>query len=290
MKRLLTAGVLATALAVGAPFGIALAGAGALPSPSTGGTCQANGQGAQLAASAAQAAGFPAEQLVTAVAIAGAESGYDPTATHLNTDGSTDYGLWQINSVHAVLLTQGDWRDPGANARMALSVWQAAGGSWTPWSTFTSGAYTAHLSEAAAAVSGAPAPTCPPPGGALPPDAAHAAVVALAKTFEGLPYLWGGDTPAGFDCSGLTSYVYVNAAGVTIPRTAASQQAAATPTTTPQPGDLVFFGSPATHVGIVLDPAAGTMIDAPHTGAVIREETYTSWSDLTGFGTFPPAG
>jgi len=65
--------------------------------------------GAQLAASAALAAGFPAEQLVTAVAIAGAESGYDPAATHLNSDGSTDYGLWQINSIHTVLLTQGDW-------------------------------------------------------------------------------------------------------------------------------------------------------------------------------------
>ena len=290
MKRLLAAGALVTALTVGAPFGIALAATGAPPSPGPGGTCQATGHGAQLAASAALAAGFPAEQVITAVAIAGAESGYDPAATHLNSDGSTDYGLWQINSIHAVLLTQGDWRDPAANARMALAVWQAAGGSWSPWSTFTSGAWTAHLAEAAAAVSGAPAPTCPPAGaGTVAPDAAHAAVVALARTFLGLPYLWGGDTPAGFDCSGLTSYVYSNAAGVPIPRTAAQQQAAATPTSTPAPGDLVFFGSPASHVGIVLDPIAGTMIDAPHSGAVIREETYTSWPDQSGFGTLLPS-
>lgn len=125
MKRALAAGTLALVLMVVAPFGIALAGAGALPTPGPGGTgtCQANGQGALLAASAAQAAGFPAEQQVTAVAVAGAESGYDPTATHLNADGSTDFGLWQINSVHHDLLTQGDWRDPAANARMALAVW-----------------------------------------------------------------------------------------------------------------------------------------------------------------------
>ena len=109
MKRLLAAGALVTALTVGAPFGIALAAAGAPPSPGPGGTCQVTGHGAQLAASAALAAGFPAEQVITAVAIAGAESGYDPAATHLNSDGSTDYGLWQINSIHTVLLTQGDW-------------------------------------------------------------------------------------------------------------------------------------------------------------------------------------
>lgn len=289
MKRALLGGALVVSLALVAPFGVAVAGAGATPPAGTAGSsCQASGQKAQLAASAAAAAGFPAEQLPTAVAIAGAESGYDPTATHLNADGSTDYGLWQINGVHADLLTQGDWRDPAANARMAFAVWSAAGRSWTPWSTYNSGAYVAHLAEATAAIEGAPAPVCSAPGGSVPADQAHAAILALSRTFLGLPYLWGGSTPAGFDCSGLVMYVYANAAGVTVPRTAAAQQAAATPTTTPQPGDLVFFGRPASHVGIVLDPTLGTMLDAPHTGAVIREEQYTTWSDLDGFGTFLP--
>lgn len=119
------------------------------------------------------------------------------------------------------------------------------------------------------------------------PAGASGAVLTLAASFVGTPYVWGGAEPGGFDCSGLTSYVYRNARGVILPRTSEAQQAAAVPVTDPKPGDLVFFGRPAGHVGIVLDPAAGTMIDAPHTGANVRTESYQSWSDFSGFGRFP---
>lgn len=81
------------------------------------------------------------------------------------------------------------------------------------------------------------------------------AVIAEAKKFIGVPYLWGGSTPAGFDCSGFVNYVY-NQVGISIPRTVATIWAATTTVSTPNPGDLVFFdinntGSPS-HIGIYL--------------------------------------
>ncbi|WP_235585584.1 C40 family peptidase, partial [Serinicoccus chungangensis] len=66
-------------------------------------------------------------------------------------------------------------------------------------------------------------------------------VLGVAAGLVGTPYQWGGSTPAGFDCSGFTSYVFA-AVGISLPRTAAAQQAAATPVSNPQPGDLVFYG------------------------------------------------
>lgn len=85
-------------------------------------------------AKAAKAAGFPNSELVTAVAIAFAESSFNATATHKNSDGSTDYGLWQINSVHGFPeLSNGAWSNPNTNAQLAYRVWKAQG--WNAWST-----------------------------------------------------------------------------------------------------------------------------------------------------------
>lgn len=95
----------------------------------------------QTIAAAAIAAGFPADQIATAVAVALAESGGDATATHHNSNGSTDHGLWQINSVHKSILASGDWRLPSINARMAKAVWDNAGHKWTPWTTYKTGSY-----------------------------------------------------------------------------------------------------------------------------------------------------
>jgi cell wall-associated NlpC family hydrolase len=75
------------------------------------------------------------------------------------------------------------------------------------------------------------------------------------QKYKGTPYLWGGTTPQGFDCSGFTQYVYKNYFNTVIPRTAAQQAAAAIQTNNPRPGDLVFFTHPGQnnaikHVGI----------------------------------------
>jgi cell wall-associated NlpC family hydrolase len=98
---------------------------------------------------------------------------------------------------------------------------------------------------------------------------------ALAQV--GTPYIWGGETPGvGFDCSGLVQAAYA-AAGITLPRTAQSQYDATTklgPDDPLEPGDLVFFGSSpsdVTHVGIYA--GEGQMVDAPDSGADVRQET-----------------
>ncbi len=100
-------------------------------------------------------------------------------------------------------------------------------------------------------------------------------VLAYASNFLGIPYVWGGTSPLGFDCSGFTQYVFSHF-GVNLPRVSEDQQNVGTLVSRAnlQPGDLVFFGTPAHHVGIYV--GNGKMINAPHTGAVIRIQTLNS--------------
>lgn len=95
--------------------------------------------------------------------------------------------------------------------------------------------------------------------------------IAIAKQYLGVPYKWGGNDPAsGLDCSGFTKLVY-GQLGIELPRTSAQQATVGTKVSSlaaAQPGDLVFFNSPVSHVGIYLGD--GKMIDAPKSGDVVR--------------------
>lgn len=88
----------------------------------------------------------------------------------------------------------------------------------------------------------------------------RAAVVAYARRFLGVPYVWGGTTPAGFDCSGLVQYVYGNSVGIKLPRVSQAQRNVGTRVSRAQalPGDMVNYNH---HVGIYLGD--GYMIHAP---------------------------
>jgi len=104
---------------------------------------------APLIAQFAQSAGWHTqEEIATATAIALAESGGRSDATNKNSNGTTDYGLWQINSIHKDALAIGDWKDPSTNAKMAFMVYKQAGNSFKPWVTFNSGSYKKFLSGA----------------------------------------------------------------------------------------------------------------------------------------------
>jgi len=115
----------------------------------------------QQIAGYAAAAGFSPDQIATATAVALAESGGETTATNRNSNGSTDYGLWQINTIHGQLLNQGDKFNPLDNAKMALAVYARAGNKWTPWTVYKSGTYRAQMPTATLAA-GNPVP---PQGG-----------------------------------------------------------------------------------------------------------------------------
>ncbi|HEX8970533.1 C40 family peptidase [Oryzihumus sp.] len=109
-----------------------------------------------------------------------------------------------------------------------------------------------------------------------------AGVLGIAAMYAGVPYEWGGTTPAGFDCSGFTQYVF-SKIGISLPRTAEEQRMAATRVSNPQPGDLVFFGNPAHHVGIYA--GGGMMWDAPHSGSVVSKRPIWNDSSIT-YGRF----
>ena len=123
------------------------------------------------------------------------------------------------------------------------------------------------------------------PAHAVPsPSSMGQAIIAAAKHFLGIQYRWGGEDPkTGFDCSGLTQYVF-RKFGVTIPRVAQDQFNAGHPVAHPEPGDLAFFGGPGSihHVGIYL--GNGMMLAAPHTGDVVKIQKLNP--DLAGFRRF----
>ena len=105
---------------------------------------------AQVAA-VADLAGFRGQALTTAVAISFAEDGsHDPRAQNHNTNGTTDTGLWQINSVHAQYPAP-TMMIPRANAQAAYVI-SAGGHNWTPWTTYQTGEYRAQIGAANAAI------------------------------------------------------------------------------------------------------------------------------------------
>ena len=103
----------------------------------------------------------------------------------------------------------------------------------------------------------------PPPASGV---GASAAGIAMGQL--GVPYVWGGASPGGFDCSGLIMWAFAQV-GVSLPHNAAAQYGVGAPVdrASLQPGDLVFFNGLG-HVGIYI--GGGQYVHAPHTGDVVK--------------------
>jgi cell wall-associated NlpC family hydrolase len=115
-----------------------------------------------------------------------------------------------------------------------------------------------------------------------PPPGKYGGVVGIAMQYLGVPYVWGGASPSGFDCSGLVMYVYAKV-GVSLPHNAAAQYGYGMPVSRDQlqAGDLVFFNGLG-HNGIYI--GGGQFIHAPHTGDVVKISSLTGWYASTWVG------
>jgi cell wall-associated NlpC family hydrolase len=110
--------------------------------------------------------------------------------------------------------------------------------------------------------------------------------VETALAYHGVPYLWAGATPAGFDCSGLILYVYKQH-GVNLPHYSGSQFLLGTKVAAAdlQPGDVVFFGSPIHHVGMYI--GGGYFLHAPRTGDFVKISKLAERNDFAGARRYP---
>jgi peptidoglycan DL-endopeptidase CwlO len=107
-----------------------------------------------------------------------------------------------------------------------------------------------------------------PEGSTVAPPNVHGGVVGIAMRYLGVPYVWGGSTPRGFDCSGFVAYVFAQI-GVSLPHSSYAMLGMGTPVSISelQAGDLVFFTG-ASHMGIYI--GGGQFIHSPHTGDVVK--------------------
>jgi len=118
-----------------------------------------------------------------------------------------------------------------------------------------------------------------PEGSTVAPPNTHGGVVGIAMRYLGVPYVWGGASPSGFDCSGLVMYVFAQV-GISLPHSSYAQFGMGTPVSIGelQPGDLVFFAG-ASHEGIYI--GGGQFIHAPHTGDVVKISSLSGWYSST---------
>jgi cell wall-associated NlpC family hydrolase len=164
-----------------------------------------------------------------------------------------------------------------AAAQAALARQRAAATSASSGTTATPAvASTGDTSGSSSGASGGSAPSSTP----LPSGSGNAAAASVAMQYLGVPYVWGGASPSGFDCSGLASYAYAQI-GKSVPHYTGAIWAAfpKVPSDQLEPGDLVFFNGLG-HMGIYI--GGGQYVHAPHTGDVVKVSSLGERSDYVG--------
>jgi cell wall-associated NlpC family hydrolase len=166
-----------------------------------------------------------------------------------------------------------DERTPASTSSSASSS-SASSSSASSSSASSSSASSSSSSWASAAA--APAPAAP----VVASSGAAATAVSTAMAQVGKPYVWGATGPNAFDCSGLVQYSYASA-GVSLPRASRSQATAGRAVSRGelQPGDLIAFYSPVTHIGIYI--GNGQMVHAPTSGDVVKVASIDVMGSIT---------
>jgi peptidoglycan DL-endopeptidase CwlO len=172
-------------------------------------------------------------------------------------------GLAEVTAQIATLQAQID----------ALSALPSATSTTATINPDSAAGFASQLAAATPASAFAAAPTAATTASAsTPPSGAvtGADVVSDAKQYLGIPYVWGGESSSGLDCSGLVQKTFGDL-GVSLPRVAADQAHAGTPVDSladAQPGDLLFFGNPAYHVAIYA--GNNQLIESPEPGKTVH--------------------
>lgn len=195
------------------------------------------------------------------------------TNTSSNTSANTQSQSTASNSSAS---TTTNTNTAAANANTTSSTNTAASTTNTASSTNTAAANTNTAASSSQAVSQAPTASTSTTSTA---SASASAITSYALTFLGVPYVWGGTTPSGFDCSGLVQYVYSHF-GINLGRTTYTQQYAGTKISvaSAQAGDLYFWGSygSAYHVAIAL--GGGQYVMAPAPGQNVMTGSVSSYT------------
>lgn len=125
----------------------------------------------------------------------------------------------------------------------------------------------------------APTPSPTPP----PPASGAAGAVEAALSMQGVPYRWAGADPSGFDCSGLMMWAWARA-GRSLPHSSSAQYSVTRRVSAAdlQPGDLVFYFSPISHVGMYI--GGGQIVHAPHTGSYVQVVSMGYVGSPVGYG------
>lgn len=125
----------------------------------------------------------------------------------------------------------------------------------------------------------APTPSPTPP----PPASGAAGAVEAALSMQGVPYRWAGADPSGFDCSGLMMWAWARA-GRSLPHSSSAQYSVTRRVSAAdlQPGDLVFYFSPISHVGMYI--GNGQIVHAPHTGSYVQVVSMGYVGSPVGYG------